>query len=300
MAAGQAAKGQKPELTHNMSYIMSLFLLVGAAGALVTYLMTGTKPKGKDYFMPRIGGQDGNGNDLRVNFPSYVKDYIAYSKHPVTSFAHSLNPGISFMSDLLANKDFYDVRIRNPDDPIWKQGSSVAEFAGKQFVPFSVAGRQKLADDAAPAWKQIAPFFGVTPAPERMTMTPAQEMAAEITAAAMPQEPRTQEQLEKSQTISQAVKAIKAGNLTQGKELLRGGLQSGILNDAAAQTLVDRLQYNHLQFQVNFMTAPAAMRVWRVAGPDERTQLKPIVAAKVINSKTLEPAQQAAFLQELK
>ena len=302
--AAQAAKstfrGERPEFTHRMAYAMALPILVGIIGGLLTYLLTGEKPKGKDYFMPRFGGKDGNGNDLRVNLPSYMKDVISYWKHPVTSLWHSLNPMISGMYDLLQNKDFYDVRIRNPDDPIWRQGGEVAEFAAKQFVPFSVAGRQKLADDAAPAWKQIAPFFGITPVPSRITMTPAQELAAEITAAAMPKEPRTQEQFEKSKTIKDVVKAIKAGNQPQAVDMLRGGLQKGILNEQAAQTILERLQYNPLQFQVHNMTAVAAMRVWRVASPDEQTQLKPIIAAKVINSKTLDPKLAAGYLDELK
>lgn len=299
-AGRQAFRRERPEFTHRMAYLMALPLLVGVIGGIITYLATGRRPKGQDYFMPPIGGQDQNGNPLRVNLPSYVKDAIAYGKHPVTSFGHSLNPLGASIMDLLANRDFYDVRIRNQDDPIWKQGSDVAQWAGKQLVPFSVSGAMKLKDDAAPMWKQIAPFFGVTPAPARMSMTPAQELAAEITAAAMPTEPRTREAYERAQTIKDVVKSIKAGNQPAAVEALRGGLQSGILNESAAQVLVDRLQYNPLQFQVHHMTPEAAMRVWRVAGPDERAQISAIVTAKVVNSKTLPAAQALKYLGELK
>lgn len=301
LAVKQLAQGKRPEFTHDMAYVMALFLSVGFLGALVTYLATGTKPQGKDYFMPRTGGTDANGNPQRMNFPSYVKDAIAYQKHPLTSFAHSLNPGISFMSDLLGNHDFYDVRIRNPDDPIWKQGTEVATFASKQFIPFSVAGMMKLREGSAPAWQQIAPFFGITPAPTRMTMTAAQELAAEITAAAMPTAPRTQEQYEKSQTIREAVQAIKAGTPSVAKEiLLRGGLNPTNLNAAASQTIVDRLKFSPLQYQVHNMTAVAAMQVWRVADTNEQALLKPIIAAKIENSKTLGTSQQVIYLDELK
>jgi len=299
-AAWHGAHGERPDFTHRMAYIMALPLLVGLLGGLVTYLATGQRPHGKDYFMPRIGGADQNGNPLRVNFPSYVKDAMAYGKHPVTSLGHSLNPMIGSVMDLLQNRDFYDVRIHNPDDPIWKQGTEVAEWAGREMIPFSVSGAMKLREDSTPAWKQVAPFFGVTPVPSRMTMTPAQEMAAEITAAAMPSEPRTQASYDRSQLLKQVVRDIKAGQQPKAIAELRGGLDKGILNEAAAQTLVERLQYTPLQFQVHNMTPEAAMRVWRVANADEQMQLLPIVQSKVENSKALTIPEKVAYLRELK
>jgi len=298
-AARRGARGERPEFTHRMAYVMALPILVGILGGVVTYLATGRRPQGKDYFMPPIGGTDQNGNPLRVNFPSYVKDVMAYAKHPATSFGHSLNPLGSAMMDLLMNRNFYDVRIRNPDDPIWKQGSEVAQWAGQQLVPFSVSGAMNLHQNATPAWQQVAPFFGITPASSRMSMTPAQELAAEITAAAMPTEPRTQASYDRGQLIKQVVRDLKTGKQPQAVAELRGGLQAGILNESAAQTLVERLQYTPLQFQVHHMTPDAAMHVWRVASPEEQTQLKPIIVSKIANAKSLDPQQAAAYVREL-
>jgi len=224
---------------------------------------------------------------------------MAYAKHPATSFGHSLNPLGSAMMDLLMNRNFYDVRIRNPDDPIWKQGSEVAQWAGQQLVPFSVSGAMNLHQNATPAWQQVAPFFGITPASSRMSMTPAQELAAEITAAAMPTEPRTQASYDRGQLIKQVVRDLKTGKQPQAVAELRGGLQAGILNESAAQTLVERLQYTPLQFQVHHMTPDAAMHVWRVASPEEQTQLKPIIVSKIANAKSLDPQQAAAYVREL-
>ena len=295
---GQAPAG-KAEFTHRMAYVPALLLTVGLLGGLTTFLATGTRPTGKDWWMPRIGGTDQNGNPLRVNFPSYVKDALAYAKHPVTSLGHALNPLVSAVMDLVGNRDFYDVRIRNPDDPIWKQGSDVAQWAARETVPFSVSAVRQMQKDQTPAWKQVAPFFGVTPVPARMTMTPAQELAAEITAAAMPSEPRTRESYDRSQLIKQIVRDIK-GARTNAVAELRGGLDKGILNEAAATTLIDRLQYSPLQFQVHNMTPPAAMRVWRVANPQERAQLQPMIQAKVANSVSLSLADKMAYLRELR
>ncbi len=292
--------GKRPDFSHRMAYVMALPLLIGILGYLVTRLATGTKPKGMDYFMPRIGGEDVNGNPLRVNFPSYMKDVISYWKHPGESLGHSLNPLLSSIYDLLMNRNFYDVRIRNEDDPIWKQGSELAEWASKEMVPFSVGGAMKLRETDTNAWKEVAPFFGITPAPARLTMTPAQELAAEISAASMPKEPRPQESYDRSQLLKQVVRDIKAGQQRKAVAELRGGLDKGILNEAAAQTLVERLRYTPLQFQVHNMTAEAAMRVWRVANDSEREDMRPIVRSKIANSMSLSLEQKTVMLREMK
>jgi hypothetical protein len=299
-AAGAVVKGQRPELSHRMAYAMALPLMVGTIGGVMTYLMTGQRPQDyKDYFMPRTGETDPRGNPVRLNLPSYMKDVLAYAKHPITSVEHSLNPMFSAISDLLNNKDFYDVRIRNPDDPLWQQGSEVAQFAAKQFIPFTFTGTMKLREDAAPLWKQVFPFFGVTPAPARMTMTPAQELSAEITSASMSGAPRTKEQYDKSKLIKDIVTDFKRGQPDSARAKMAQGFQSHQLNENSVHQIIDRQIYNPLQFQVLHMDVPAAMRVWRVSNPEERAKLQPMILQKVWNSKTLAPEQIAATIQEI-
>lgn len=291
-------KTAKPEFSHRMAYVMALPMMVALLGAIATWLFTHRKPKGMDYFMPPTGETDANGNPVRLNFPSYMKDVLAYSKHPVESFGHSLNPLGSTMFDVYENKDFYDVQIRNPDDPLHEQAAQLAKFLGKQFVPFSVSGAMKLREDAAPLQKQILPFFGITPAPSRMTMTPAQELASELMAAAMPSAPRTQEQFDKSKLVKDAVRAIKTGSREKTKAFTEA-IASGKINADAMTVLIDRLKYSPLQFQVHHLNADDAMRVWRVANAQEREQLEPIIAMKVLNSKTVPVERKGAYLREL-
>lgn len=287
-AVVNVARGQRPELSHRMAYAMALPLMVGTIGGMINYLMTGQAPQqARDYFQPRTGETDNNENAVRLNLPSYVKDVVAYSRHPVESVGHSLNPLWSGMVDLLQNKDFYNVQIRNPEDPLWQQGGDVAKFAAKQFVPFSVSGAQKLREEDAPAWKSVAPFFGVTPVPQRQTMTPAQELAAEITSAAMPSAPRTQAQGDKGQMIAGIVKDLKKGNRPEAVGALAGGLQAQTLNAASVTRIIEKSLITPLEFQVQHMDALAAMRVWRLANEPERAKLRFTVLTKVANSKTL-------------
>ena len=300
-AGGKIVQGEKPEFTHRMAYAMALPIMVGTIGGVLHYLMTGHKPdESQDYFQPKTGDTDANGNPVRLNLPSYVKDALAYGKHPITSLGHSLNPLISSMMDLLGNRDFYNVRIRNPDDPLLRQGGDVADFAAKQFVPFSVSGAQKLREDAAPAWKQVAPFFGITPVPQRLTLTPAQEMAGEIMSASMPAEPRTKEQFDRSALLKDIITQIKRGQpAPEWLSSLAGGMDKGTLAPNTAEIMIQRLEYTPLQFQVSHFTPDTAVRVYLLANDAEREQLKPILAAKIANARTLWPAEKVALVEKM-
>lgn len=297
-AAGKVVRGERPELTHRMAYAVALPLMVGAIGGMLHYLMNGTPPQDpKDYFMPRTGEKDRNGNDVRLNLPSYIKDVIATSKHPITTLGHSLNPLLAGMADLLQNKDFYDTEIRHPDDPLWKQGSDVAKFVGEQFVPFSVSGARQLQANDAPAWKLVAPFFGVTPVASRILMTPAQEAASEIMAAASAGT-RTREQSDQAQAIRDIIKQMKTDR-QGGVDKLADGIDKGTLNPNAAVMLLQRLHYDTLQFQVHHMTPDAAMKVWRLATPEEKERLWPIVSTKIAHAESLPEGRKRIYMQEM-
>lgn len=305
-AANQLRQGKtklpdkEPLFTHRMAYLMALPIVVGAIGGVIHYLMTGKRPEnGQDYFQPQTGDKDVNGNPVRLNLPSYVKDAISYGKHPLTSLGHSLNPLGSAMFDLLKNADFYNTQIRNPDDPLAQQTSDVAKWASEQFVPFSITGSMKLHEDNAPAWKLVAPFFGVTPVPLRQNMSPAQELAAEIMSGSMPREARTRAQADKATVTRDFIRLMREGRSGDANALRQKGIDAGTLRPEQSAALMERLQFNPLQWQVHHFTPEAAMRVWRVAGDTERRQLRGIIMMKVINANSITPEQRQKLLVEL-
>lgn len=302
--ANAIRQGKRPELTHRMAYALALPILVGALGALTQYLMTGRKPEEwRDYFMPRTGDRDANGREARINLPSYMKDIIAMGRHPLGAVSHSLNPAISGIADMLQNRDYYDTRIFNPDDPLTQKMKDLGLYLGKEFMPFSISGAMKMSADNAPLQKQILPFFGITPAPQRLLMTPAETYFAEAMADRMPKGAQTREQFDRGQLLKEIVAGMKspdAGKQADAQARLNDGITKGMLNAAAMQTMIERLKYTPLQFQAAHADAETAMRGYRLATPAEQAQLYPIVATKVANSKSLAPEKQSAWLQELK
>lgn len=293
MDAGQAVRdvgrGEKPELTHRMAYAVALPMMVGTLGAVVHYLFTGKAPEDlRDYFQPRTGELDRNGNPVRVNLPSYVKDFLHYAKHPIDSFGNSLHPVWHAMFELLQNRDYFDTQIRNPEDPLLTQGGQMLRYAGSQFVPFSVSGIQKLKEQGSPAWKFWAPYVGITPVPMRMTMTPAQELSAEIMQGFMPSAPRTREDADERTLLKQLVDDLKRGQADPARRQAalklmadNGARLAETLTPERLVVLAKQVGYTPLQFQVHMMPADYALKVWAIASDDERRLLAPIMASKL-------------------
>ena len=293
-------RGQRPEMTHRMAYALALPVLVGGLGALTQYLMTGKGPDDwKDYFMPRTGEVDDKGREVRVNLPSYMKDLVSMVKHPLTTVEHALNPLLSTISDMLHNRDFYNTRIYSPNDPMVQRLRDTGMFLGKEFTPFSVSGALKLAEDAAPLHKQIMPFFGIVPAPQRNVMSPTENYFAEQMAAQMPSGAMPRERFDRAKLLREIVRDIKAGRQPEALVKFQDGLSRGLLNAASMETMIGRLKYSPLQFQASHLDSETGMRGWRMASPVEREQLLPVVASKIVNSKSVPVEQKQAWLSEL-
>jgi diguanylate cyclase (GGDEF)-like protein len=188
-AAKVAGKDLGPvELTHRAAYTIALPVMIGLYGAAYQYLRTGQGPSElKDYFYPKTGEQDADGNDERVQLPSYMKDLVAYAGSPWQTVTHKEAPLPSIVYEMLQNKDFYGDEIRNPLDPAVKQIGQEADYIGKSVLPFALTNQQEQAKrgDQSAATK-FGNWFGVTPAPRHVVRSDAQNLMAEDLASKGP------------------------------------------------------------------------------------------------------------------
>jgi hypothetical protein len=194
-----AKTGKLPEeLPDRTAYVISLVTHTCAANAILTYAFTGQMPKGLDYFAFRTGKKDEQGNDERFMFPSYMKDMLAYAKHPGETIINKLHPLISVINDLRKNKDYYGVQIRNPDSSWDKQFGQAGKYVIKSFEPFWTRALRREKERKSSVGGMVAPFFGVMPAPRSVTQSPAEEMAHDLMMEQIPSGARTQEQADRS------------------------------------------------------------------------------------------------------
>jgi hypothetical protein len=241
--------------------------------------------------MPRTGRKDEYGNDVRISLPSYMKDVIAYGRHPVQAFTHSLNPFLSSLVDLWNNRDFYNTEIRTPDESVLQQIWSDAKYLAGQGKPFFTTGMQKLAESDAPLEQQAAAFFGFMPASRQSTMTAAEQLSADIMQNEMPAGARTPTQAAHAQAVAKILHDMRTGKINDEGELVGRLRVAGVQTKQQQDRIAKRLMWTPMQYQVSTMSLADAARVWQLATPAEQDQLLGITLEKLANAhkaKTLD------------
>lgn len=277
--------GKWTGLTHRQAYVMALPVLAGTMGAAIQYMLTGQSPQElKDYFFPKIGGLDDNGDPRRVSIPSYMKDVFEMSHDPTQTAINKLNPLISTMAAMYQNKDFYGTKIRNEDDPLVRQALDAAKYAAKQFEPFSISGLSKSGGQGSLA--------GFPPAPYFIRATQAEQTATELARNHMPSGSRTQAQADTAQANRDLVVRLRSTDPTvraQAVTELRGK------PTAEAKRLWQQSQTPRLDYEVKHLDIDDGMKVWETANAQERGRIQSILQDKLAKARSIDSATRARY-----
>ncbi len=286
----QSYKGENmpvPVVTQRMAYAMALPLMSGMIGAVTQYLFTGQGPQElKDYFFPKTGNTDENGNPERLNLPTYMKDVYAYADHPLKTLANKAHPLIGLTSQMLSNKDYYGTEIRNSDDPFVQQLTDLAKHVGKSFLPFSLQGAMKEKErQGSPTTKALS-FFGFNPAPKNIDTTKAQDLAYEIYAQSKGDEPKTKEAAARNKEIGDLVRLRKLGKDDDFQTEYQKAVKAGVISPADMKSINQRMKGSFFQYAVGRMTIDDAVKVYEIATPEEKTLLQKQMTTKINNAQT--------------
>ncbi len=169
------------QLTHKGAYVIALPIMVGLYGATYQFLRTGEGPQElKDYFFPKNGETDPDGNPQRMQIASYLKDVYGFTHDPVGTVEHKANPMAASIIQMLQNQDYYGDEIRNRQDPVVKQLQQMAEYIGKQVEPLSLRNiEESKARGDQSLGTAISNEVGITPAPRAVVRSEAQNQMAE-------------------------------------------------------------------------------------------------------------------------
>ena len=187
-AAADVANGKRIDFSHRMAYTIAMPLVVGSVGGIITYLNTGKAPQEiDDYFYPKTGRVDENGNPERTSQPSYVRDVANVLKKKgegaeqylgrLGSIAKGkMHPMLSTIIDMIENKDWRNEEIRNSDDPLVKQLVDSAKYVAEQVIPFSMKYSLEDVIKSKAQGKQrqyttgqsLGAIVGFTPAPAQL------------------------------------------------------------------------------------------------------------------------------------
>ena len=269
--------GKAPkDMPDRVAYTLSLLISAAVINGVLTYLLSGKKPEGMDYWAFKTGTKDDSGKDERFMLPMYTKDLLAYWEAPGTTLSHKMHPALSIMSDLYRNQDYYGVQIADPDANIAMRAAQKSKYVLKAFEPFWIRGAKKNAQAGDSLGKMALPLIGIMPAPSSITKSAAEKQASEINKARMPASPITEQEQERRIAKSQLVQQVRKGD------------RSGIAPALAAKTIqpkdvpqiLNKARMTPLQSSVNTMSLDQVKKVSSVATPEEKRQLAPILARK--------------------
>lgn len=285
-SAARVSQGEAAELSHRAFYVMALPMTVGFYGALYQYLRTGEGPQEtKDYFFPRTGEVDADGNPERVQIASYMKDFFAYMGHPWQTVKHKMNPILSAVYEMLENEDFYGDMIRNPDDPFVLQIAQEAGYIAQQLLPFSVRNVQeqsKRGDQSRTT--KIGNWFGITPAPRSEVRTEAQNRMMEFLSRRQ-MSGATPEDAEARQTRSEILRGMRGNSDIKLGQAVNDAIERHQLTVPDIVRLLKRAGLTPAQERFKRLTLPEAVDVFRRATRHEKELFAEALLNKVMRAE---------------
>jgi hypothetical protein len=262
-------------LSHKMSYVIGVITTYAIMGAITTYILTGEKPKElKDYFFP-------NGPDGRWFLATYAKDIYAWSHRPIQTAIHKIHPLWGLLGDLVTNKDFFNVEIRHPEDPLLAQSGEIASHIFDGFKSISIRNYEKMSRVSSNKKRNILiSITGISSAPSYITRSPAQKLMARILAERIPHKTRTKEEFERSTYRKVLKDRLRKGEVIDRKEAI------DMLGHSSYRRLLRESRLSSFADSFNRLGLEDALNVYSISNKREREQVKRILRRKYTHARS--------------
>jgi hypothetical protein len=281
----------KGTLTPNAAYLMALPAISAITGGLLTRLFTGQSPSGiTDYFYPRTGRKNADGTDERLSLPTDLKDAVSYWHDSGQTLLNKESPLLGLAGQVYNNKAYGNVQIANPDDPLGSRIAQKGEFLAKSMLPFGLQNYMRNADQGLGF--DPKQMLGLNPAPTYVTRSEAMNKAAEYERDNMPVGTRTQDQADKSIARSRAMGMIRNGDPDAAMKFMTD--RKFTADDI--DKVMARASSPALPHVVKGLRLDQAISVYRVASPEEKTLIYPLVADKIQRAQERDPEGVAKLL----
>jgi hypothetical protein len=189
-----------------------------------------------------------------------------------------LHSSFGAIADMLHNKDFYNTEIANSEDPFMKRATDYTAFLVKQYHPLSwdkIARERRL---GFPMSEQALTLAGFVPAPSDIKKTSAERLSTQIMSENLPQRASTREQKERQDQRRELERRIRTQD--HWEPFAQQQMDTGALSEQDILYAVDRAAGLPLDRSVQRMRLEDAVKVWKLATPEEKRRLKPIFAQK--------------------
>jgi hypothetical protein len=270
-------------LTHKMAYVAGVTLSYAVVGAMIQHMLTGKRPEEmKDYFFPKTGEKNPDGSDERVQLPIYMRDVYSWSDQPIQSVRNKMNPVWPLVGDMVKNEDFFNVQVRDPEDPIVKQFRDTLKHTGEYFLPISVQMYRKLAGEGKGQWPRfLVSLTGIRPATTYIARSPAHKLMMQYIIERIPRATRTKDQQEYSRFRKKVLNKMRSGLKLTNEEQLT--MMTEFTPRQLVRTLKDA-EFDPMASTYRRLTLEEAMNVYAISNSKERKTFAPILMEKFANT----------------
>jgi hypothetical protein len=271
---GKMGKGKKLDeeiVGRTTRYMWAELAVLGVAGGLLTWMLTGQAPKEpKDFYFPRDGTTDQDGNPNRFTIPGYPsRDWYDWPTHPLRTLMNKTKPFGAAFFRLLANRDYFGNMYYDPDEPTMAKVRDIAKGAASEaFVPLSarnIAEQRRRAPGSSPL-RATGGFFGIAPAKKEIQRTEAQNLLAEYLAR------RGRTALTPEQQTAGRARADTVAALRRGEPL------------TASKRLESRAEEPALVTRFKQLSLDEAEKVYEAGTPQEQSLWASALATKRTNA----------------
>jgi len=271
------ARGER-FMTDKLAYTISLPIMVGLMGGLIHRLNTGKNPETlDDYYHPGTGKTNDQGDQERMNLPSYMKDVFAYKRHPVQTVLNKMNPMIGIVGDMLQNKDFFGNEVRNPDDPIVQQLQQEAKFVAKSLEPYGVSNALEQRQRGQSLGTQAASFVGATPASREDTRSPAENLMSAYINQASPSNASPEEQ--DTRGVRREIRDLARAGKTASPNVINA-VKSGLISRSSVELTARNAMLPPSIVSFKKLTYDQAVKVYQAGNDDEQRLWYPMLTQK--------------------
>lgn len=251
-------------LAPGVAFWLSLLITVTLLGGLSHYLATRKRPEDwQDYLYPM--GPDGK----RRAPPTYIGALASFLRHPfntVVNVAAPMNPLLYRL--FVTNETYRGEIIREPDDPWLQQAAdALKEIASEGYVPF-------VAQTVQRGGGGVDSLMGIGMAPSEVTATKAEALLRDLQGPTR----RTHEQQAQADVRREIREGVKA-QTPAGAAAAQTAIASGQLSRAQILATVKSARRSSLQAGVRGLPLEQALRVYEVATPEERRELRAVFLA---------------------
>jgi hypothetical protein len=287
-------------ISHRLAYAATIPILTGLWGGLMHYAMSGQKPSQlKDLYYPKTGSKNPQGDDERVELPTYMNDVFSAAHSPLSTVTSKLHPLVGTTMDLMTNKDFTGTHIASDDDPWLKRQMDRIKYVGKQVEPISVQQYNQQREGGDTPFKSLMGAAGINKAPARQIRSDAENAIEDKLADKATS--RTPDEADHSRLMAKLVGDLRNKH-EDAWDSIHAAEEKGSIDQDDVQSIAKRAEkpggLEGLILDRN-LGPKDIMDVWEKMTPDEKKETEGAVRHKIGSAKKLLPADRINFFHQI-